>query len=123
MRTSRLTIGPQRFEAIAKELDVVFDLVGGETRERSFQLLKRGGVIVSTRGQPDAGTAAKFGVHAKGFMAAPNRGQLNDIRTMIEAAQVHPTVSKSFPLEAAAEAKRHLETEHPRGKVVLEVVP
>jgi NADPH:quinone reductase-like Zn-dependent oxidoreductase len=36
---------------------------------------------------------------------------------------VHPTVSKSFPLEAAAEAQRHLETEHPRGKVVLEVVP
>jgi NADPH:quinone reductase-like Zn-dependent oxidoreductase len=111
----------ERFEAIAKDIDVVFDLVGGETRERSFQVLKRGGVLVSTVGEPDAATAAKFGVQAKSFIASPNHGQLNDIRAMVDAGQVRPTVSKTFPLEAAGEALRYLETEHPRGKVVLEV--
>jgi NADPH:quinone reductase-like Zn-dependent oxidoreductase len=111
----------QRFESVANDLDVVFDLVGGETRERSFEILKKGGVLVSTLGPPDAGTAAKFGVHAKGYMAAPNHGQLNDIRAMMEAAQVRPTVSKTFALEAADEALHYLETAHPRGKVVLDV--
>jgi NADPH:quinone reductase-like Zn-dependent oxidoreductase len=69
----------QRFEDIAQNLDVVYDLVGGDTRERSWKTLRRGGTLVSTLGQPDEAKAAHYGVHAKGYTAQPNRDQLLEI--------------------------------------------
>jgi NADPH:quinone reductase-like Zn-dependent oxidoreductase len=113
----------QRFEDAAKDLDVVFDLIGGETRERSWQTLRRGGILVSTLGQPDEAKANQHGVRAKGYMAQPNTGQLIEIGQLIDSKKVRPTVTRSFPLEAAREAQIYLEKSHPRGKVVLAVAP
>jgi NADPH:quinone reductase-like Zn-dependent oxidoreductase len=111
----------QRFEDQLRELDLVYDLVGGETRARSFSVLKPGGALVSTVGQPDEREADKHQVHAKGYMAQPNRRQLEEISRLIDAGRVHPKVTRSFALEQAAEAHRFLEQEHPAGKVVLTV--
>ena len=111
----------QKFEEQVRDVDVVFDLLGGETRERSWQTLKRGGILISTVGQPDEATAVKYGVRAKGYTARPNREQLTEIGQLIAAGKVRPTVSKSFPLKDAAAAQLFLEKEHPRGKVVLQV--
>lgn len=113
----------QRFEDTAKDLDVVFDLIGGETRERSWKTLRRGGIIVSTLGQPDEAEAKHYGVRAKGYTAQPNAAQLIEIGRLIDSKKVRPTVTRSFPLEAAREAQVYLETSHPRGKVVLAVTP
>jgi NADPH:quinone reductase-like Zn-dependent oxidoreductase len=113
----------QRFEDIARNVDVVFDLLGGDTRERSWKILRRGGTLVSTLGQPDEGKAAHYGVHAKGYTAQPNRDQLVEIGRLIDANQVRPTVTRTYPLEAAREAQEFQETSHPRGKVVLTVAP
>jgi len=113
----------QRFEQIAKDIDVVYDLIGGETRERSWGIIKRGGILVSTLGQPDEGRAAALGVRAAGYVAQPNRGQLIEIRQLINAGRVQPTVTKVFPLESAVEAHRCLEHDHPRGKIVFKVEP
>jgi len=111
----------QKFEDLVRQVDVVFDLLGGETRERSWQTLKRGGILVSTVGQPDEATAVKYGVQAKGYTASPNREHLTEIADLICAGKVRPTVSKTFALAAAADGQRFLEKEHPRGKVVLQV--
>jgi NADPH:quinone reductase-like Zn-dependent oxidoreductase len=113
----------QRFEDTAKNLDVVFDLVGGETRDRSWQTLRRGGILVSTLGQPDEAKAGQYGVRAKGYTAQPNRGQLIEIGRLIDSNKVRPTVTRSYPLQAAREAQTFLESSHPRGKVVLAVAP
>lgn len=113
----------QRFEDIARDVDVVFDLLGGETRERSWQVLKRGGIMVSTVGQPDAAKASEHGVRAKGYMSEPNGAQLLEIRALIDAGKVRPTVTKTFPLESAGAAQTFLEHEHPRGKIVLTIEP
>jgi NADPH:quinone reductase-like Zn-dependent oxidoreductase len=111
----------QKFEQVAKDIDVVFDLIGGDTRQRSWQVLKRGGILVSTLGQPEAEQAAKFGVRAAGYVAQPNPSQLNEIRDLIDAGKVSPTLTKSFSLEAAAEAHKYLEKEHPRGKIAFSI--
>lgn len=111
----------QRFEEVAHDVDVVFDLVGGETRERSWPVLRRGGILVSTLGQPDEARAASFGVRARGYMAQPNGAQLLEIRGLIDAGKLRPTVTRTFPLEVAGAAQRYLEAEHPRGKLVLTV--
>jgi NADPH:quinone reductase-like Zn-dependent oxidoreductase len=111
----------QKFEDQVRDVDVVFDLLGGETRERSWQTLKRGGILVSTVGQPDEATAVRHGVRAKGYTARPNREQLIEIVKLITTGKVRPTVSKTFTLAAAADGQRFLEQAHPRGKVVLQV--
>ncbi len=109
------------FEDIGKEVDVVFDLVGGETQKRSWNVLKPGGILVSTLGKPDEKTANSPGVRAAGYMAEPNREQLDEIASLIESGKVVVTVSKTFDLADAGEAHRCLENDHPRGKVVLTV--
>ncbi|HTV95206.1 MAG TPA: NADP-dependent oxidoreductase [Steroidobacteraceae bacterium] len=111
----------QRFESVARDIDVVFDLVGSDTRERSWQVLKPGGVLVSTLGQPDEGRAAEHGVRAAGYVTAPSGAQLNEIRKLIDEGRVTPTVSASFSLDAAADAHRYLEGRHPRGKLAFAV--
>ncbi len=113
----------QRFEDLAREVDLVFDLRGGETRERSWQVLRRGGILVSTVGPPDEARAAALGVRAKGYMARPSGTQLLEIQALIDAGKVRPTVSKTFTLATAGEAQRCLEADHPRGKIVLAVAP
>lgn len=110
----------QRFEDEVSDVDMVFDLVGGETRERSWKTLRRGGILVSTLGQPSEQEAAQHGVRAKGYMTEPNGAQLAQIARLIEEDRVRSVVTKTFKLAQAAAAQSCLEQEHPRGKVVLE---
>jgi NADPH:quinone reductase-like Zn-dependent oxidoreductase len=111
----------QRFEDVAKNMDVVYDLIGGETRARSWSVLKIGGILVSTLGQPDVSIAASHGVRAQGYTAQPNAGQLAQIGELINAGKVRPVITRTFGLAEAAQAHRYLEQEHPRGKVVFAV--
>lgn len=111
----------QRFEDLVSDCDMVFDLVGGDTRKRSWGVLRRGGILVSTLGQPDEAEAARLGVRAKGYTAQPNASQLAEIVGLVEQGKVRPVVTKTFGLDEAGAAQRFLEKEHPRGKVVLVV--
>jgi NADPH:quinone reductase-like Zn-dependent oxidoreductase len=111
----------QRFEEVASDVDVVYDLVGGDTRERSWRTLRRGGILVSTLGQPEESNAQNYAVRAKGYVTQPNRAQLMRISRLIDAKRVRPAIHRTFPLEAAREAQSFLEESHPRGKIVLTV--
>ena len=113
----------QKFEDEVHDVDLVFDLIGKETQEKSFQTLKRGGRLISTVQEPDAAKAAQAGVTAKRYMAAPNAGQLANFAKLIDTGQVLVTVAKVFKLDEAGEAHRFLEEDHPHGKVVLKVGP
>jgi NADPH:quinone reductase-like Zn-dependent oxidoreductase len=109
------------FAEIGKEVDVIFDLVGGETQKRSWNVLKPGGILVSTLGKPDEQMANSHGVRAAGYHAEPNREQLDRIAALIDTGKIVATVSKTFSLAEAREAHRCLENDHPRGKIVLSV--
>lgn len=111
----------QRFEELTRDIDVVFDLVGGDTRARSWSVLRPGGILVSTLGQPDEGEASKHRVRATGYMARPNQAELAEIGRLLEGGKVRPTVTKTFGLEEAPRAHRYLETEHPRGKIAFSI--
>ncbi|MBI2593952.1 NADP-dependent oxidoreductase [Candidatus Daviesbacteria bacterium] len=54
----------QNFENLVKNVDAVFDTVGGETAEKSLKVLKKGGIIVSMAAQFDPEQVAKYGVSA-----------------------------------------------------------
>ena len=60
-----------------------------------------------------------YGVRSKGYTAEPNRAQLIEIGRLIDEKKVRPIITRSYPLQAARDAQRFLEHEHPRGKVVL----
>jgi NADPH:quinone reductase-like Zn-dependent oxidoreductase len=113
----------ERFEDHVQNVDLVFDLVAGETQDRSWAVLKNGGALISTLKEPDKATAAAKHARAARYMAQPNGAQLAEIGRLIDLGQVMPRIDRVFPLGDAARAEATLEHEHVRGKIVLEVTP
>ena len=109
------------FRDAVQVVDLVFDLVGDETQDRSWSVLKPGGILVSTLGQPDPAKAAAHGAMGLGYMAEPSGPQLAEIARLIDAGAVTPHIDGVFPLEGSAEAEQRLERDHVRGKLVLQV--
>jgi NADPH:quinone reductase-like Zn-dependent oxidoreductase len=100
---------------------MVFDLIDGETRERSWPLLKKGGVLVSTLTDRSQDKAKEFGVCAMRYTVEPDGDELAEIASLVDSGKVKPHLQKAFPLEAAAEALASVEGGHWIGKVVLTV--
>jgi NADPH:quinone reductase-like Zn-dependent oxidoreductase len=113
----------QRFEDVAKDVDVVLDPVGGDTQDRSFGVLRKGGALVSIVGRPSEEKAKAAGVRAASMLVRPDAGQLAEIGKLIDAGAIKPVVTHVLPLAEAAKAHEQSETGHTRGKIVLEVVP
>ena len=113
----------QRFEDIARDIDVVIDLVGGEIQERSFAVLKRGGLLVSAVSKPDQALAGRHGVHALFFLVEVTTMHLTRIAEMIDAGELMVNVGTVLPFADARVAHEMLEgvRPHPRGKIVLKV--
>src|SRR5579863_796128 len=111
----------QRFEDQAQDLDMVLDLVGGESRDRSWKLLKRGAVLVSTLTEPSQETALQYGVRALRYTVEANGDDLAEIMNLVVAGKVKPHVEKSFRLEEAAGAMAVVERGGSVGKIVLSV--
>ncbi|WP_246676054.1 NADP-dependent oxidoreductase [Mesorhizobium sp. B2-5-4] len=111
----------ERFEDIVGKVDLVFDLVAGETQDRSWAVVKPGGIIVSTLAEPSIESARKAGASGIHYMAKPNAAQLGEIGRLIDEGKVRPHVDATFPLQEAAAAEAWLENKHVRGKIVLEV--
>lgn len=111
----------QNFEGILKDFDAVFDTVGEETTDKSFQVLKQGGVIVSMLGQPNPELAKQHGVTAIGQGTDTNAQRLVRVGEYVESGNIKVNVDRVFPIDQAKAAMRHLEENHPRGKVVLKI--
>jgi len=111
----------QRFEDEVKDIDLVFDLIGGETQERSWAVLKDGGRMVSTLAQPSEEKARQHNARAVVYRAEPNSAELGEITRLIDEGKVCPMVQATFPLAEAGKAQQKLEQEHTQGKIVLEL--
>jgi NADPH:quinone reductase-like Zn-dependent oxidoreductase len=109
----------QRFEDLALDLDMVFDLIDGETRERSWKLLKRGGVLVSTLTQPAQQAAALYGVRALRYTVQADAKELEEILGLVSSGAVKPHVQKTYPLDEAVQALNSVEKGGSVGKTVL----
>ncbi len=112
----------EKFEDVVEPVDLVFDLIGGETQERSFSVVKPKGALISTLQEPDKAKAKKQGIRAARYTAQPNGAQLQEIAQLIYQGEVQVVVASTFGLGQAAEAQSVLQEKHIRGKVVLQVV-
>lgn len=111
----------QKFEELLNDYDAVFDTVGGEVAARSFKVLKRGGILVSMRGQPDEELARQFQVTAIGQGTQVTTERLAKIIELVEGGVLVVKIDKTFTLEQIVQALQHLKDNHPKGKVVIEV--
>lgn len=111
-----------QFEAAVRDVDVVFDTVGGDVMQRSLGVIKRGGWLVEIVGMPPADLGKDRDVHVAAVQApAELRTILERIGTLVEEGHLQPHVGHVYRLSDAALAQRESETGHGRGRIVLHV--
>jgi NADPH:quinone reductase-like Zn-dependent oxidoreductase len=98
-------------------------LVGGETQTRSFQVLRRGGKLISAVSRPDQDLAESYGVEAAFFLVNVKSEYLAEIASLVDSGKLRTLVGTVLPLADAREAHLMLERERPqpKGKIVLSV--
>jgi NADPH:quinone reductase-like Zn-dependent oxidoreductase len=111
----------QRFEDVVHDVDLVLDTIGGDTFERSWGVLKPGGVLVTTVADVPGGAAVAHGVRAKHIVSQADGRELAKIAAIIDEQHVKPMVTTVLPLAEARQAQEMSESRHARGKIVLRV--
>jgi NADPH:quinone reductase-like Zn-dependent oxidoreductase len=111
----------RHFEKEIRDVDAVIDLVGSEVQERSFEVLRRGGKLISAVAPPDQNLAQRFGIEAAFFLVQVASQRLAEIAGLIDSGKLETHVGAVLPLADARDA--HLMLEHlrpqPKGKIVL----
>lgn len=110
-------------EAINAPVDVVFDMIGGDVLARSYQVLKRGGRLVSISAFPNKELEAKYGVTASFFVTLESGDHLEEIVKLAKENKVRPVIRTSFPLTADGlqNAHRLIQDGHTYGKVIIKI--
>ncbi|EFI65627.1 MULTISPECIES: NADP-dependent oxidoreductase [Bacillus cereus group] len=135
----------EKFEEILKDYDAVFDTIGGTTLEKSFNIIKSGGNIVSVSGMPNARFGKEFGsgffktllfsLASKKLTALekkhnaqysflfmkPSGDQLRTIANYIEAGKIKPVIDCVFPFEDAQKAMEYSEAGRAKGKIIVKM--
>jgi NADPH:quinone reductase-like Zn-dependent oxidoreductase len=108
-----------KFEDKVSGVDVVFDTVGGDTQERTFQTLKRGGFLVSTVSPPSAEKAKEFGVTVAMVVMMPKPDQLAEINRLVGSGKLKVRVATVLPLAEVKNAHQLSASGHADGKIIL----
>ncbi|PEK01491.1 NADPH:quinone reductase [Bacillus wiedmannii] len=135
----------ENFEEILKDYDAVFDTIGGTTLEKSFNIIKSGGNIVSVSGMPNARFGKEFGsgffktllfsLASKKLTALekkhnaqysflfmkPSGDQLRTIANYIEAGKIKPVIDRVFPFEDTQKAMEYSEGGRAKGKIIVKI--
>ena len=111
----------QKFEDVARDVDLVLDLIGGETQERSWSVLKNGGVLLSLVQPPSVEKAKALGVRAAFVAGHPSGAQLAEIAKLIDSGELKLTIDRILPLSEVRRAHELSQSGHTRGKIVLRV--
>jgi alcohol dehydrogenase len=109
------------FSIVLTDFDAVYDMVGGETNEKSYKVLKPGGVFVSMVAPPNEEQVNLKNINYTYQQSKPTPERLEAIKKLVEDNKLKVHVDKIFSLEEASEALEYLKTGHPRGKVVIKV--
>ena len=111
----------ERFETEVKDVDTVIDLVGGDTLARSYGIVKKNGLVITTVGPTDEAAAKKQGTRVIQFLMKRRGDELKQISQLMEEGSLKPHISKVMPLSEAKAAENLSQFGHPHGKVILHV--
>jgi NADPH:quinone reductase-like Zn-dependent oxidoreductase len=116
----------QDFRDAVKDVDVVLDTIGENVLKHAFEVVRRGGVVVSLPAQKGVGAlgeqlAPRYGVTFSLPLVHPSGEQMATMAPLFEAGQLKTHLEAVFPLQDVAQAHQLIEGSHVRGKVVLTV--
>ncbi len=112
----------EKFENKLKNIDLVIDLIGGDTQKRSLKVIKKGGRLITTVQITNKEAAREKNIHIGGFLTQSIPEELEQIKQLIDSGKIKPVIAKVMLLKDAAEAQKLSEEGHVRGKIVLQVV-
>ena len=109
------------FSTQIKDVDLVFDLIGGDVRFKSFPVLKAGGVISHISVPPMTQAPPRSDVEVKPAPVKYDTALLDQITALVKSKAVQPTVTEVFAFNDALKSFEHVMTGHARGKVMLDM--
>ncbi|MGZ0204780.1 NADP-dependent oxidoreductase [Streptomyces sp. RM1] len=112
------------FTEAVRDVDVVLDTIGGDTAERSLDVLRPGGHLVTAVAEEDLALAARYeaaGMRFSGIAVDPDPVALRGLVGLVEQGRLRVHVQRTFPFERVADAHRMLDAGHLQGKLVLTV--
>ncbi|WP_287459735.1 NADP-dependent oxidoreductase [Sphingomonas sp.] len=107
------------FAALDEPVDVVLDLIGGDTQARSFGLLRQGGRLVSTVSPPDAEKARSKGVSASMFALDLSGDRLAELVNAVVENRIRVVIDRKVALTDFRDAWVRQQSGHARAKTVL----
>lgn len=110
-----------KFEDELSDYDLVLDMMGGEIMANSFKVLKKGGALISIKGQDTDGLAAKYGVRFESFFMSPDGKMLAELGELISNGIVKPVIDSVFSMDQVQAAYDQLATGRTVGKIVITV--
>jgi NADPH:quinone reductase-like Zn-dependent oxidoreductase len=111
-----------KFEDVVHDADVVLDTITGETMERSWQVLKKGGILVSILEPPKPEKAAAHGCRCHHTFVQANAEELSELAKLVDTGKLKVIIEKIYPLSEARAAQESNASGHTRGKIVLRVI-
>lgn len=111
----------QKFEEALSDYDLVLDMMGGEILEKSFTILKKGGCLISIKGEDSKGLAEQYGVRFEAFFMWPSGEMLSQLAQLISEGALKPVIDRTFSIDQVQEAYAYLQTGRAKGKVVIQV--
>jgi NADPH:quinone reductase-like Zn-dependent oxidoreductase len=109
------------FETSVRDVDAVLDAVGGDTLQRSYEVLKEGGVLVAIVQPPADQEAAKRHLKASMLATESNSATLKTLSELVDSGKIKPFIGKVYPLSEVPNAWRDNRTHHVEGKIVFAV--
>lgn len=101
--------------------DVVLDTIGGQTQKKSFKVLKKGGVLVTTLQIEDKDLANSYGVTTQSGLVMPNGSRLQEIAGLIDEEKLKIYIDKTYDLKDTRAAQEYSQTGKVRGKIIVKV--
>lgn len=113
----------EAFEEVIKDFDIVLDTLGNEIQEKSFGVLKKGGMLVSIAQPPDKELAKEHGVKTGYVFLQPEGEKLRKLAALYEEGKLKPVIGETFEFSAKGLQDAHAvsETHHAKGKIVIKV--
>ena len=109
------------FSTAIEDIDLVFDLIGGDVRFKSFAVLKPGGVISHISVPPMKQAPPRSDVEVKPAPVKYDAALLDRLSALVKSKAVQPVVTEVFAFSDALKAFEHVMTGHARGKVMLDM--
>jgi NADPH:quinone reductase-like Zn-dependent oxidoreductase len=110
----------ERFDALVRDADVGFDIVGGETLQRTYSTVRRGGIVVSCLDTPQESDVKHLGVRAVRVQVEPSPTRLAAIGAWIDAGRITPDINRVSPPAEVAAAHLQSESMRTRGRIILD---